>query len=92
MEVWRSPALGFDAVHGKVRIYGDGNQPISWISYRDVARAAAAAVDDDKARNMVVELGGLGERFHHCPIRRDARIAWARSAVDRIATRSRPFA
>ena len=44
MEVWLTPALGFDAAHGKARLYGDGNQPISWISYRDVARAAAAAV------------------------------------------------
>ena len=58
MEVWLTPALGFDAAHGKVRVYGEGNQPISWISYRDVARAAAAAVSEGTARNMVVELGG----------------------------------
>ena len=38
MEVWLTPALGFDAAHGKVRMYGDGSRPISWISYRDVAR------------------------------------------------------
>jgi NADH dehydrogenase len=58
MEVWLTPALGFDAAHGKVRLYGDGNRPISWISYRDVARAAAAAVTERGARNLVVELGG----------------------------------
>ena len=58
MEVWLTPALGFDAANGKVRMYGDGSRPISWISYRDVARAAAAAVTDGAARNMVVELGG----------------------------------
>jgi NADH dehydrogenase len=58
MEVWLSPALGFDAARGNVRVYGEGNQPISWISYRDVARAAAAAIIDDVGRNMVVELGG----------------------------------
>ena len=34
-------ALGFDAANGSVRLYGEGTQPISWISYRDVARAAA---------------------------------------------------
>jgi len=58
MEVWLTPALGFDAASGKVRLYGDGSRPISWISYRDVARAAAAAVTEGTARNMVVELGG----------------------------------
>ena len=58
MEIWLTPALGFDPGNGKVRLYGDGNRPISWISYRDVARAAAAAVSEPGARNMVVELGG----------------------------------
>jgi NADH dehydrogenase len=58
MEVWLTPALGFDAANGKVRIYGDGTRPISWISYRDVARAAAMAVTEPKARNLIVELGG----------------------------------
>lgn len=58
MEVWLTPALGFDASNGKVRMYGDGSRPISWISYRDVARAAAAVVTDASAHNRVVELGG----------------------------------
>lgn len=58
MEVWLTPALGFDAANGKVRLYGDGSRSISWISCRDVARAAAAAVIEGTAPNMVVELGG----------------------------------
>ena len=58
MEVWLTPALGFDAANGKVRLYGEGSRPISWISYKDVARAAAAAVAEPRARNMVIELGG----------------------------------
>ena len=58
MEVWLTPALGFDVANGKVRLYGDGSHPISWISYRDVARAAVAAVTEPTARNMIVELGG----------------------------------
>jgi len=57
MEVWLTPALGFDAANGKVRVYGDGSRPISWISCWDVARAAAAAVTEGSARHMVVELG-----------------------------------
>jgi uncharacterized protein YbjT (DUF2867 family) len=58
MEVWLTPALGFDAPNGRARIYGDGSQPISWVSYRDVARAAADAVTERAGRNMVVEIGG----------------------------------
>jgi uncharacterized protein YbjT (DUF2867 family) len=58
MEVWLTPALGFDAASGNVRWYGDGTQPISWISYRDVARAAAAAVSEPAARDQVIEIGG----------------------------------
>jgi uncharacterized protein YbjT (DUF2867 family) len=58
MEVWLTPALGFDAANGKVRFYGDGSRPVSWISYKDVARAAAATVGEPAARNLVVELGG----------------------------------
>jgi hypothetical protein len=58
MEIWLTPALGFDAANGKVRLYGAGSHPISWISHRDVARAAASAVIESAARNTVVELGG----------------------------------
>jgi nucleoside-diphosphate-sugar epimerase len=58
MEIWLTPALGFDAVNRKARFYGDGSRPISWVSYRDVARAAAAAAINPAARNMVVEFGG----------------------------------
>jgi uncharacterized protein YbjT (DUF2867 family) len=58
MEVWLTPALGFDYLQRSVRLYGDGTNPISWISYRDVARVAAAAVDQPDARNAVVEVGG----------------------------------
>lgn len=58
MEVWLTPALGFDAANGKVRFYGDGSQPVSWVSYRDVARAAADAVAEDVGRDAVVEFGG----------------------------------
>jgi uncharacterized protein YbjT (DUF2867 family) len=58
MEVWLTPALGFDVANGRVRLYGDGARAISWISYRDVAHAAAASISDATAQNMVVELGG----------------------------------
>ena len=59
MEVWLSPALGFDAAAGRARIYGDGRKPISWISLQDVVLyTVAAALGHEGARNAVVELGG----------------------------------
>jgi uncharacterized protein YbjT (DUF2867 family) len=58
MEVWLSPALGFDAADAKGQIYGSGENKISWISYKDVAKFAVASVDNLEARNAVIELGG----------------------------------
>jgi len=58
MEVWLSPAVGFDAANAKAQIYGMGEEPVSWISFRDVARFAVASLDNPAARNAVLELGG----------------------------------
>jgi len=58
MEVWLSPALGFDPANGKATIYGSGTNPISWISLFDVAAFAAASVDHTAARNRIIGLGG----------------------------------
>jgi uncharacterized protein YbjT (DUF2867 family) len=58
MEVWLTPALGFDAAAGQARIYGSGENPISWISYQDVAKFAVAVVHNPAARNKVIKLGG----------------------------------
>ena len=60
MEVWLSPVLGFDAVNAKAQIYGSGENKISWISYKDVAKFAVASLDNPEARNAVIELGGPG--------------------------------
>jgi NADH dehydrogenase len=57
-EVWLSPAVGFDVANASAQIYGSGQNKISWISYFDVARFAAAAVDNPAARNCVIKLGG----------------------------------
>ena len=57
-EVWLSPAVGFDAANASARIYGTGLNKISWISYLDVARFAAASVDSPAARDHVIQLGG----------------------------------
>lgn len=58
MESWLSPLLGFDLAAGRVRIYGDGNAPISWVARDDVAEFAAVAVDSEEARNATLEIGG----------------------------------
>lgn len=58
MEVWLSPALGFDAANAKAQVYGSGENKISWISYKDVAKFAVASLDNAEARNAVIELGG----------------------------------
>src|SRR5512133_229443 len=57
-EVWCSPALGFDVANGKVRVFGDGNGPIHWISMFDVAEAAVASLDNPRAANQTFVLGG----------------------------------
>jgi len=58
MEVWLNPALGFDAANAKAQIYGSGENKISWISYKDVAKFAVASLDNAQARNAVIKLGG----------------------------------
>ena len=58
MEVWLSPAVGFDAANAKATIYGTGDQPIAWITIPDVAKFAVESLTNPAARNAVLELGG----------------------------------
>ena len=58
MEVWLSPALGFNYPQSQARIYGDGDNKVSWISYKDVARLAVAALDNNYAENRTLAIGG----------------------------------
>jgi len=58
MEVWLSPALGFDPAHGTAQIYGNGHNKISWISFQDVAQFVVAALGNDRAAQAVIKLGG----------------------------------
>jgi len=58
MEVWLSPAVGFDAANLKASIYGSGDQPIAWITVPDVAKFAVESLTNPTARNAVLELGG----------------------------------
>ncbi|HEU4861878.1 MAG TPA: SDR family oxidoreductase [Chitinophagaceae bacterium] len=58
MEVWLSPALGFNYPDHAAQIPGDGNQLISYVSYKDVAEFAVASVHKDTAKNKTLEIGG----------------------------------
>jgi uncharacterized protein YbjT (DUF2867 family) len=57
-EFWLSPAVGFDYANAKAQILGTGENPISWISFRDVARFAVDSLDSPVARNATLQLGG----------------------------------
>lgn len=58
MEAWLSAAVGFDYAKGTVRVYGKGDNPISFVSYHDVARFAVASLENPAARDAVLPLGG----------------------------------
>lgn len=58
MEVWLSPALGFDYSNARARIYGSGNSKVSWISYKDVAAFTVASLQNPAAYNAVIKIGG----------------------------------
>ena len=58
MEVWLSPALGFDFPNGKATLYGSGQSKVSWISLGDVAEFAVQSLDNPAAQNAMLELGG----------------------------------
>ena len=58
MEVWLSPAIGFDYPNARARVYGDGDSKVSWVSYKDVAQFAVAAVGNPAAKNTVLPVGG----------------------------------
>ena len=58
MEIWLGPALGFDYANASARIYGEGHNGLSWISYKDVAQFAVASLDNPASHNAVIEVGG----------------------------------
>lgn len=58
MEVWLSPAVGFDFPNSKVTLYGEGKNKLCWISLVDLAAIAVASLDNEAARNSVFQVGG----------------------------------
>ena len=58
METWFTPQAGFDALSGRMVVYGDCNRPVHWVSVQDVARTAVNALSDPRLHNAVVEVRG----------------------------------
>lgn len=58
MDVWFSPAVGFDLAARSVRIYGSGEETVSWIAASDVAEFAIRSLDSAAAGRRTFELGG----------------------------------
>jgi NADH dehydrogenase len=58
MEVWLSPAVGFDPLNAKATIYGTGTHPLSYVAIGDVAEFAIRSLELPEARNATVEIGG----------------------------------
>lgn len=58
MEVWLSPAFGFDYGTGSATIPGEGTNKCSFVSLEDVARVVSSVAKADSAPNAVVSIGG----------------------------------
>jgi uncharacterized protein YbjT (DUF2867 family) len=69
MEVWLSPAVGFDAANGKITVYGKGEAPMGWIALADVAAFAVESLTNPAARNAVLEMGGPEALSPHAVIK-----------------------
>ncbi len=58
MEVWLSPALGFDYAAKQATVFGDGSNKLSWVSSGDIAQAVIACLDEPRTRRQTIEIGG----------------------------------
>jgi uncharacterized protein YbjT (DUF2867 family) len=58
MELWLSPALGFDPRQAKARIYGTGEGKVSYIAVRDVVDFAVATTLKVEHGPVALEMGG----------------------------------
>src|SRR5205085_3129115 len=58
MELWAQLIGQPIREQGKTTIFGHGNNPINFVSVEDVARFVTITLDDARARNTVIEVGG----------------------------------
>ena len=58
MELWAQLIGQPILAQGKATIFGRGNNPINFVAVEDIARFVSIALDDSRARNTVIEVGG----------------------------------
>lgn len=58
MEAWLGPMVGFDYEKATARLYGTGENPVSYISFHDVASIAVSSLEKPSAKNAVIPIGG----------------------------------
>lgn len=58
MEMWLSPALGFDPAGGRTRVYGSGEAKVSYISLHDVVAFALTVAANPAHPSAFLEMGG----------------------------------
>ncbi len=58
MEIWLSPALGFDAQNARATIYGTGDRPVGFVSYKDVAQIAVRSLTLEASKNRTISIAG----------------------------------
>lgn len=57
-ETWAEVLHGAADRHGRMRVFGRGDNPINFVAVADVARAVGRAVEDPGLRGLVIEVGG----------------------------------
>jgi uncharacterized protein YbjT (DUF2867 family) len=62
MDTWLSPLVGFDLAARRVRVYGSGQERVTWIAAADVAEIAVACACGSGMDSVLLELGGPDSR------------------------------
>lgn len=84
MEIWLSPAVGFDVANARATLYGTGESKISWIAVGDVAAAALACMDNPRVFNKTFELGGPEPLSHRDIVAIFEELGTPRFALDQV--------
>ena len=58
METWLGPRLGVDAAARTAKVFGSGEQPLNYVSVRDVAEYAVHCVGNGDVLNTALHIGG----------------------------------